>query len=139
MSSVQFDFAGVESNIREFPNGPVEAIVKSAMSDVSRKGNPLIRLELEIHDPNVGTATLRDTLPQGFPAKAKAFWIAVNDFAPEEVADLKVDIDPDTLVGAQLIIELGEKESNLDGKLYKQVSPPWYYPLSRAEELFTER
>lgn len=130
------DISSVQAPIQEFPNGPVEAQVAKAELDVAKSsGNMMLRIEFEIYHPDHGTATLRDFLPVTFPAKVKAFWQALNDLTAEQMAEQpEVNIDPDEIVGSQLIIQLGEQEGN-NGKLYKNVSSPWYYPLSRATDL----
>ena len=137
MATLQVDISNIAADIRTFPNAALEAKVLSAELDVARSsGAPLIRLEYEIYHPTAGTTKLRDTLPSNFPAKVKSFWMAVNDFSAEEMAEQpKVDIDPDTLVGATIIVQLGEQENKESGRVYKTVVAPWYYPISRVDLL----
>ena len=81
MASMIVDVSQVESSIRDFPNGPVEATVREAKLDVAKSsGNQMVVMKLEIYHPSVGSATITDRLPAAFPAKVKAFWKAVNDF-----------------------------------------------------------
>lgn len=96
----------------------------------------MVAMELELYHPSVGTATIRDTLPISFPAKVKAFWMALNDLSPEQIAgEPNVAIEPEELVGAQFIVQLGEQENKQTGKVYKSIVAPWYYPLSRVDVL----
>ena len=139
MATFVVDTSGVESHISEFPVGPIEATVKSAKPDVSKKGGAMLVLELTIYHPAHGEATIKDWLPQSFPAKVKAFWMAINDFTQEQMADNPVvEINPPDLIGAQLILQLGEQENEQDGKTYKRIVAPWYYPISRADLLAGE-
>lgn len=136
MATFVVDTTGVETHISEFPLGPIEATVHSVKADVSKKGGAMLVLELKLYHPDHGEAIMKDWLPQSFPAKVKAFWMAINDFTQEQMnANPVVEINPPDLVGAQLIIQLGEQESEQDGKTYKRISPPWYYPISRADLL----
>lgn len=136
--SMVFDFNDVSVGIKNFPNGPTEAIVKMAKSDVSQTGNPVLRLEFEIYHPEYGTAILKDNISPKFKSKALAFWAAVNDMTLEELIGTEVDVDPKGLKGAQLILQLGEKVSDFNGKTYKEVVDPFFFPLSRAADLFGE-
>lgn len=139
-STFVVDVSGVEGSVRDFPNGPLEATVKEAKLDVAKSsGNQMVVMKLEVYHPSVGTAVITDRLPSAFPAKVKAFWKAVNDFTEEEIAaNPQVEIDPPSLIGAQLIVQLGTKENKDTGATYKDITPPWYYPLSRAAELLGE-
>jgi len=134
--SMIVDISNVQASIRDFPNHAVEAKVISAKRGLSQAGNMKVDLELEIYHPDVGTAVVRDNLPSAFPAKVKAFWMAINNFTQEDMADQeKVEIDPAALVNAQLIVQLGEQESKKDGKIYKTIVAPWYYPIDRTDVL----
>lgn len=133
------DVSQVEANLRSFPDGPVEATVKKVTPDVSKKGGTMLSLELEIYHPSVGSATIKDWLPASFPAKVKAFWMAVNDMTEEEIAnDPLLKIEPEGLIDATLILQIGDQENKGDGKVYKQVVAPWYYPISRHDLLSTD-
>lgn len=135
-STFVVDISGVQSDIRSFEDGVYEAKIEKVEHDVSASGNPMLRLNLEIYSEEHGTASVRDFLPEAFPAKVKSFWQAVNDFTAEEMAEQdKVEIDPDALPGATFLIQLGDQENKTTGKVYKTLTPPWYYPLSRASEL----
>lgn len=131
------DISSVQANIRDFPDGVYEAQIKSAKMDVSEKSQqPMLVMDLELYSPTHGTATIKDFLPEAFPAKVKQFWQALNDFTAEEMAnEPEVDIDPEALPGAQVLIQLGEQENPRNGKVYKNVTPPWYYATSRAADL----
>jgi hypothetical protein len=137
ISTFVVDISKVEASLRDFPNVPVEAKIVSADLDVAKSsGAPIIRLEFEIYHPDVGTTTIRDVLPHNFPAKVRAFWMALNDFTPEQMQNQsKVEINPLELVGASMIVQLGERENPATGKIYKSVVSPWYYPLSRVDVL----
>lgn len=129
--------ADIESSIREFPNGVYEAKVTEAKYDVSKKTNDtMIVLKLEIYHPVHGTASIRDWLPPSFPAKCFAFYLALNDWTRDQVDTDDIELpEPPDLVGAEILVQLGEQESKTDGKMYKTLIGPWYYPLSRAAEL----
>lgn len=136
MSTMVVDISDVQASIRDFPNHAVEAEVKSAKRGLSQTHNLKVDLELEIYHPDVGTAIIRDNLPAAFPAKVKAFWMAINDLTSEDMAEqTQVEIDPAALVGARLIVQLGEQESKTNGKIYKTIVAPWYYPTSRTDVL----
>lgn len=132
------DVSNVESNIQEFANGIYEAKVVAAKYDVSKSSNDtMIVLQIEIYHPSYGSAKLRDWLPPSFPAKCLNFFMALNDYSREDVAEMvEVEIpEPQELVGAEILIQLGEQENKQTGKVYKSIVGPWYYPLSRAGEL----
>lgn len=139
MATFVVDVSQVEADIRSFPDGPVEATIKTVTPDVSKKGNNMLVLEVELYHPAVGSVTTRDWLPSNFPAKVKAFWMAVNDFTEEQIAaDPQLKIEPDELKGAQLIVHLGLDEDKETKKVYKKIVPPWYYPISRTDLLSTD-
>lgn len=134
------DISNVPQPIGEFPNGPVEATIAEAKLDVvEANGNPIIRLIWDIYHPDVGVGRLFDSLPSAFPAKAKAFWQALNDFTSEEMMEqANIELNAPELVGAQMIVHLGEKEAKQGkhkGELFKQVVSPFYYPISRLDVL----
>ena len=136
MSSFIVDTSQAESFIGDFPLGPVEATVVSCKSDVSKKGGAMLVLELELFHESVGKATLKDWLPASFASKVKAFWMAVNDFTHEQMAaNPVVEINPPDLIGAQLIVQIGEQEDETTKKVYKKIVAPWYYPISRLDLL----
>lgn len=139
MASLTIDLSNAGGSIRDFPVGVYEAEVIKAELEVSKNtGNPMITVELEIHHPTMGSTTLRDWLPMSFPSKVKTFWMAANNFTPQDAAEAlakssEVELDPTELVGIQLLVQIGERESVADGKTYKGVVPPFYYPLSRSD------
>jgi hypothetical protein len=137
MSSFVVDLSNVGADIRNFPDGVYEASIKSAKLDVSKRtANTTLAMEIEIYSPVHGTAVLRDWLSPAFEAKVKHFWVALNDLTEEQVAASPVvELNPPDLVGAQLLVKLGEQENKETGKVYKSLVGPWYYPLSRATDL----
>lgn len=139
MPTMKVDFSEVNdrTSIRDFPDGPVEATINNATLDVSKtSAAPMIRLEFTVYHPDHGEATLKDTLPSLFPAKVQAFWQAFNRLSKEELKnESAADIDPADLVGASLIVVLGESTNEKTGKTYKQVDYPWYYADDRVDVL----
>lgn len=137
MSTFVVDISNVEGHISTFPHGPCEATVKTAKLDVAQdSGNQMIVMELELFHPTYGTASLRDYLPHGFPAKFKAFWRAVNDFTEEQLAaNPVIEVEPSDLVGAQFLVQIGDRENKKTKKVYRGIIAPWYYPLSQATKL----
>jgi len=136
MASFVVDTSKAESFIGDFPLGPTEATVTSVKADISKKGGAMLVLELQLYHPSVGSATLKDWLPESFPSKVKAFWMAINDFTHEQMAaNPVVEINPPDLVGAQLIVQIGEQEDEKEKKTYKKIVAPWYYPISRVDLL----
>lgn len=138
--TVTFDLSQIEANKSDFPNGPVEATIKEAKATVSKNsGNPQIELLFEIYHPDVGVATIRDWLPFTFPRKVGHFWAAYNNMTIEEVrAGGAIDIDPDELVGATLLLNLGEEEGTLksgEKAMFKQIVSPWYFSDTRTDLL----
>jgi hypothetical protein len=139
MPSLTIDLSGATGSIRDFPVGVYEAEVVKAELEVSRNtGNPMITIELEIHHPTMGSTTLRDWLPVSFPSKVKSFWVAAMNYTPQQAAEAlsrgsEVELDPTELIGTQLLVQIGERESTSDGKTYKGVVAPFYYPASRFD------
>jgi hypothetical protein len=139
MPSLTIDLSNAGGSIRDFPVGVYEAEVIKADLEVSKgTGNPMITLELEIHHPTMGSTTLRDWLPVSFPSKVKSFWVAAMNYTAQQAAEAlsrgsEVELDPAELVGVQILVQIGEKESTNDGKMYKGVVPPFYYPVSRND------
>lgn len=134
------DLSGVQCDIRDFPDGPVEATIKSAKYDISeRSGQPMIVVQFEIFHPEVGSSEIRDFLVASFPRKIKGFWQALNNYSVEEMKEqANVEIDPLTLEGAQLILVLGmrEKQDKEGNKVMrKDIVAPWYYPAERTDLL----
>lgn len=140
MARFVVDISDVTADIRNFPPGVYEATVENAKPDVSQTGNPLIRMDLRVYSPKHGEAILKDNLPAAFPAKVKAFWMAYNDWTEEDIADVKeVEIDDvSELNGAQILIQLGDQENKTNGKTYRTVVSPFYYPISRLDLLDLE-
>ena len=139
MSTFVVDTSSVDAFIGDFPLGPAEATVMSAKPDVSKKGGAMLVLELQLYHASVGSVTIKDWLPSSFPSKVKAFWMAINDFTHEQMAENPVvEINPPDLIGAQLIVQIGEQENAESGKTYKKIVSPWYYPISRLDLLAGE-
>lgn len=141
MPEFVIDVSDVAAFASDFPDGPVEAEIKKAELKIAQSsGNPMIDLTLEIYHPQFGTAKLFDNLPHAFPRKVKAFWMALNELTEEEVqANPKFAIDVDSLVGAQLIVNLGTEEHyNQPGRMVKKVVNPFYFPITRRDVLSYE-
>jgi len=140
MASFVVDLSNIQASIATWPVGPCEATVKSAKLDVAQKsGNQMVVMELELYHPTAGTTTIRDYLPQGFPAKVKSFWRALNDYSEEQIAaNPEAVIEPADLVGAQFLVQIGDRENKESGKVYRGIVAPWYYPLSQATELLAD-
>lgn len=142
MSGLSVNLAGVESGLRDFPVGVYPARITKAELDVSKNtGQPMIVVWLEIHHPMLGSGTLRDWLVVTFPAKIKTFYQAVNNYTAQELAEAvnrnpDIELDPQELVGAELLVQIGEEPSQNDpSKLYKKVVSPFFYPVSRSDLL----
>lgn len=134
------DISSVEPRIQDFPDGVYEATITNPRLDVSKKGNPVINMDLVIYHPNLGEAVVKDSLPSAFPRKVRAFWMAFNDLTAEEIAGQQtVEIEnPSDLEGGQILVQLGTQENKETGRTYKSIVAPWYYPLSRAADLLGE-
>lgn len=137
MARFVVDISDVTADIRTFPPGVYEATVEDPKTDVSKKGNPLIKFNLRVYSPKHGEAVIFDNLPSAFPAKVKAFWLAFNDWTEDDMADMsEVEIDDvNDLDGAQILIQLGDQENKQTGKVYRTVVSPFYYPISRIDLL----
>ena len=140
MAGMVIDVSGVTANLGQFPNGVYEARVTAAKLDIAQSsGEPVIKLEWEIYHPELGNATIRDTLPSKFPAKCKAFYQAVSDLSHEDMQDpshQQIELDPDELIGAECLVQLGEREGTAnDGskRMYKSIVGSWYFPSSRQD------
>lgn len=134
------DLSKVGTPIQSFPNGVYHARVDEASLDIAESsGAPIINMQLTIYDEDLGEGQLRDSLPSKFPAKCKAFWQAVNGFSAEDMKrpeNSNVEFDADALVGATLLVQLGEREgTNKKGEktMYKQAVGAWYFPESRTD------
>ena len=145
MPTMTVDLSNVSGFIGDFPNGIYEARVLDAELTISQSsGEPMINLEWELHDDDLGHATLRDNLPYKFPAKVKAFYMAANNLTHADMQDpahQKVELDPDDLQGLQMLIQLGEREGmNKQGETqnYKTVAGAWYFPADRIDLLRKE-
>ena len=116
------DLSGVEANIGDFPDGPVEAEIAEASLDVSKKGDPMISLQIRVTHPEYGTAMVKDWLPSTFPSKVAKFVQAFNGLTAEELKQYQnVDLDPTEIKGGRLIVYLGTNEQG-----YKNIVQPWY-------------
>lgn len=141
MPSLTINLANVQGNIRSFPDGVYAARVTDAKLDVSSTGNPMIAMELEIHHPTLGSATIRDWLSAGFASKGQAFYQAVSGMTVQQLADQlarnpDIDIDPDDIIGAELLVNIADKPARNDpSKVYKNVVEPFYFPFSRVDLL----
>jgi hypothetical protein len=135
-NTLSVDLSKATTFVSNFPNGVYPAKVASAKLDVSGAGNPMIVVELELYHPELGSGTIRDFLVPSFASKVKAFWQAVTGATNEEMQlpeNQNVEIDPDELVGAELLVQLGEQENAEDGKTYKSLVGSWYFPASRSD------
>lgn len=134
MATFKVDLSKAKANLSEWPNEFVEATVNDASVDVSKAGNPMLKLEFEIYHPEYGTAVLYDTLPTNFEVKSKAFYQAFHRLSDEEIKEEhEVELDPRELTGATMIVKLGERE--YQGKMYKQSDNPWFLSDERTDVL----
>lgn len=148
MAGMVIDLTKTQTRISDFPNGRYEAkVIEAEMAIARSSGDPMVKLQWEIHHPDLGNATLRDNLPFNFADKVKAFWLAANDMTeqdfiqaknenPEELSN--VEIDPAHLIGLEMIIEVNEREGTdqngqPNGRMYKQVNGTGYFPASRTD------
>jgi len=135
------DLTDVKAPISSFPNGPVEATIVSAEADIAKSsGNTKLTVEFEVYHPDYGTARIFDTLPSvGFARKVAAFWMALNDWGPEDLAaSPQVRIEGPELKNAQLVINLGEQERrDQPGRMRKAVVEPWYWSIAKGASLLT--
>jgi len=142
MAGLSVNLADVKTYASEFPNGTYSARILKADLEVSQNtGNPMIVLELEIYHPKLGSATMRDWLVPAFARKMKAFYQAINNFDAQELADsiardAEPEINPSELVGAEVIVQVGEGTSKTDPtKVYKNIVAPFYFPITRMDLL----
>jgi len=141
MSGLSVNLANVETRADAFPNGVYSARITKADLEVSQNtGNPMIVLQLEIYHPTIGTATVRDWLVPSFASKIKAFYQAINNFGAQELADSlardpEPELDPDEMVGGELLVQIGDSKPNDKGMVYKNVVAPFYFPSSRMDLL----
>jgi len=125
--------------VNDWPDGYYEARVNSAELDIAKSsGNPIIKLVLELFHPDLGTGIMLDNLPEGFVDKCLAFYLAFNHITRNEYEaaiasdeDPVVDLDPDEMIGASLIVQIGDNE--YEGKVRKQTVGGWYYPDDRED------
>jgi hypothetical protein len=133
--TINFDISGIETDIRDFPDGPVEAEIAKAEIEVSKAGNPMIVVSFKVFHPEVGTAIVKDHLvPSDKPfakKKVATFYGAFNGQTLEEVRQYEsLDLNPVELVGGRLIVVLGQNDNG-----YKQLVPPFYYPETQTDVL----
>lgn len=131
MSVLTVDLSAVESDIRDFPDGAVEAEITEASLEVSKKGNAMIALRFKVFHPEHGTATVRDWLVPSFANKVAKFVKAFNGLTQEELkAYENVDLDPTELKGGRMIVVLGTDDNG-----YKTIAPPWYFAETEVDVL----
>lgn len=142
MPGLSVNLANVETSAEGFPNGVYSARIMKAELEISKtSGNPMIVVQLEIYHPQLGTASIRDWLVASFPSKMKSFYQAVNNFNAQQLADdlarnSEPEIDPDELIGAEMLVQIGEKPSQMDpNRMFKNVVAPFYFPISRMDLL----
>lgn len=138
MGSFTVNIKDIKEFASNWPNGPYLAKVLEATVDVAKTPphNPVIRLKLELYDPVLGTCLLNHNLASAFAAQVRSFYMAYHDLTLEEMAGVEeIELEASDLVGAQFIVQLGEKKSKTDGNTYKQIVSPWFYPVSRHEDL----
>ncbi len=142
MPSLTVDISNINPDLSMFPNGVYEAQVLTADLEISKNsGNPMITLQLEFHHPKLGSGVVKDWLSPGFKSKIKSFWMAANGFDHEQAVEAlrsggEIDLDPDELVGVQLLINLGEQEGRNDpSRMFKTVVAPFFFPVNRKDLL----
>ena len=157
MGTLKFDLTRARNDVRDFPAGPIEAKILDAKVEVSKVGNPMITLDLEVIHPEYGTALLKDWLVDNFPGKVAKFWQAFNHLTPEEWEEMnkekrneknggvlddntagesaKTEIETTDLIGASIIVVLGETTTTPEGAQRKNVAPPFYFADTELDEL----
>lgn len=140
MNTFVVDVSNVAADIENFPNGPVEAEVLSAEWKTNdRSGASYLNIMYDIYHPNVGTARFWDSLYTTFPPKAKALFVAINDFSPEQAANLsEIELVPEELPGERVILFLDDWYNEKTQKTRKTVGRPYYLPISRQEVLVSQ-
>lgn len=133
--TVTFDVSGIETEIRDFPDGPVEAEITKAEIEVSKAGNPMVVVTYKAFHPEYGSATVRDYMvpsESNYVKKRLArFYAAFNGVTFEEAKAVNdYDINPQELIGGRLIIVLGVNDNG-----YKSVVDPWFYSETETDVL----
>lgn len=136
MGTMRVNIGNVPVFASAFDNGPVVGrIIESELTVAASSAEPMINLQWEIFHPDHGTAKLFDRLPSKAAWKCQKFYEAITGLTANELTDddSNIDIDADSLVGAEAILILGEREFN--GKTYKEPVPPFYAPITRTDLL----
>jgi predicted dinucleotide-binding enzyme len=133
--TINFDISGIETNIGDFPDGPVEAEIVKAEIEISKATNAMIVVHFKVFHPDIGHALVRDYLVPSDKTFAKkkiaTFYGAYQGLTLEEVRQSEsIDINPIELKGAQMIVVLGTND-----KGYKQLVPPFYYDARQTDVL----
>jgi hypothetical protein len=133
--SVTFNVSGIETDIRDFPDGPVEAEIVKAEVEVSKKGNPMVVLTYQVFHPEHGEATVKDFMVPSdhnyAKKKAAHFYAAFNGVTmAEAIANGDYDLDPNEVKGGRMIIVLGVNDNG-----YKSIVDPWFYSETQTDVL----
>lgn len=84
-----------------------------------------------------GTAKIKWQISSKADFVLKPFWIAINDFTPEQFAEnpvIKLD-DARQLIGEELLVHIGTVPSQDGTREYKNVVDPFAFPLNRYQGL----
>lgn len=132
------DVGNVGTNIKQFPNGVYYAVIEEPEFKLSKKNNLMLAFKLRIYHQDYGEAVIYDNLPVNAPFKVKPFWLAFNNWTEEEFlangTAVEID-DPSIIDGAEILVQIGDQEDKATQKVYKSVVSPYYFPVSRKDDL----
>lgn len=143
--ALDLDLADIAVEVSEWPNGFYYARVKNAEAKISKSGNPMIELELELHDEGRGSGVVKDWLTVNSTfgqRKARDFVAALHDVGQEGMVDFinanpKVRLVPGEFIGKELLVNLGKRQVERDDgsvAVFAQVANPPFKPLSEADQ-----
>jgi hypothetical protein len=133
--SVNFNISGVELDIRDFPDGPVESEIVKAEVEVSKTGNPMVVAHHKVFHPEYGHAIVKDFMVPSesnyVKKKNTQFYAAFHGMTFDEARQINdYDLDPQEIKGARMIVVLGVNKNG-----YKSIVDPWYYPETQTDVL----
>lgn len=140
MPTFSVNVSEVKAMRDELPYGTYPGKILEAKLDVTQKGDPMIVLQLELQHPSLGSVEVRDWLPATFPRKAKALYLALNNWTPAEGAEAlaqnpDIELDPQELVGAELLVQWGLEKGRNGKDDFIGVVSPFYFPATRYDLL----
>lgn len=134
------------SNLRAFPDGWYTAQIVEGVVDTDQNGDLMTEFAFEIFSDEHGSATIKQKINKNQAFIMLPLWLAVNDMERAEFDALSDDarsnvrVDPERLVGSDLLVCLGTRQGRTprpDGTLpeYKNIVSPFFMPSSRWSEL----